>query len=551
MSPSCGLTDVTGDDAAFYGALPTVPTTTTSTGGGGSGDDGSGDDGTDKITSLAVALAIDTCDPTDPNKAWRCVTCNEDAGKALMSPIIDPYTKWDTSNASFSYSMFMTAYEKTTIDGTVSWGDYLSAFYGSTVILECAVGSAFDTINCNTDVNCDGSSIPVAAYMVLSSYIRVYSFYQAWWNALDSVLTDWGSIGMNFASTFVHTKSNIGLQMDAWLFDTVMDSVGGQVWNKLSKSASLPEDSPKTEKAEEIFNSAYGEATEKLKNVLGLDKLDPDPDEELSDMTVLAKAIVKYQQNSVSAYANWLLNDSSPEAMAAFSNQVRYGTYFNLPETSTEDIRLQAKKLTIAGLVTYSWQYEQSLWPVIVVANDDDADLEFSHNLYKLSDDEVSGSRAIYDGKTFYLLGVLPCDVYDTKARSCPSATWTSLSGYDQLDGTHEEWGNLTMSELIESSWEGYKLNGYANGYNITEHTDAYTLTDGDSGDTSIYRYVNGVLSPGYFSVPMCTLGLASINWNAVIGDEDFAVGACDNFPCCTCEELGLSSCDDEVITTS
>lgn len=87
---------------------------------------------------------------------------------------------------------------------------------------------------------------------------------------------------------------------------------------------------------------------------------------------------------------------------------------------------------------------------------------------------------------------------------------FSALPGLTALNRTYE-WGNLTFGELIVSSYNGYVLNGNANGYSLQDSSDGAYYTDG-SGTKGTVPWTAGVETPGVLQVPMCNYSVAYTN---------------------------------------
>lgn len=492
------------------GTLPTVPGSTTDVGTG----EGTCEDGT----------------------SWRCLVCTNEDDRDLVAALLSPYERWLNAEAQNSVSDFALWYsQQGNTDG--QFGNYLTSYYDSTIDLTCIVGGNVN-INCWSDASCDNSQLTLAGYLVISSYVRIFRFYQSWWDALDDVLIGWGSISDDFVDTFVHKNNDVAATLNRWLLETVLEAVGGKLWGGFSKGLDLPEDNDAVSVAEGAFEDAYGQASDKLVEYLGLSE---DDDDASADMAEAATQVISIQKDAVGNYTNWLLGGGI-DAVDQFISQVAHGTWFQLNNDTTDDARTRARKMTMAKLIPFAWSHDGTFMPVIIVSdNADDTDNPFSALTEYITADQAKSVRYNYNGKTFWAMGFESCEGWSTVSDKCTSTStpFSMLDGHGDLDGSVEEWGYLSLEEMVQSSWLGYKLNGYANGYDITTADNAEHILD-ESGNTSRYQYLQGVLSPGYVSIPMCKVALARVNWKA--GDKD----SCDTFPCCSCDTYGLSGCDDD-----
>lgn len=527
-------------------------TTATDTGTGtGLGLTGASTSSTKKILSAEIGECSDGGD-----FEFRCLLCSSETDREGVSLQYTPPIKWSNALAQASIGTFNTWYKDAVANddfaGTdiKTWGAALSYFYDSTVALNCVVGGDDGTnVNCDSDLACDGEVYTLAGSLVMSSFVRIFLFYESWWSALDDTYSDWSGIKDDFKDAFVYEGDTILAELNEWLFDTLLDSATGMLWSRYGGSLSLPSDdeeedgSPVSDLASAAYDEAYTQVTDKIKSQIDFGGGGSDD----TDLGALATQIIQDQKYAIGNYSEWLLGGSD-DAVEEFASQVRYGTWLQMTNTTVDETRSRVKKMSIARLLPYAWN-QNGMWPVIVAAPEGDDTPKFRSTPYyglSLDSDKVEAASVNYDGKTFWLLGMVDCTSYSEKDYACRSTEWSLLNGYDQLDGDHAEWGNLNIEELVTSAWEGYKLNEYANGYNITSTDGASHYLDG-SGSTSKYDYVNGVMTPGFVSIPICSFDLATINW-----DETSNTGQtqdkykCATYPCCSCEFYGASGCDEE-----
>lgn len=129
--------------------------------------------------------------------------------------------------------------------------------------------------------------------------------------------------------------------------------------------------------------------------------------------------------------------------------------------------------------------------------------------------------------RSMVLLSTARCLVHFPVA---PTQTWRtpygvglvlpiSLSGESQHDFFSLQY---TVSKIqtnsFFSSWDGYKKNGYKNGYQVA--------SDGSDSGTDII-FENGVLTPGFASLPVCELTEAMENLSKYDNNHRYP-----GFPC-------------------
>ncbi|KAK4694936.1 dihydroxy-acid dehydratase, partial [Lecanoromycetidae sp. Uapishka_2] len=75
------------------------------------------------------------------------------------------------------------------------------------------------------------------------------------------------------------------------------------------------------------------------------------------------------------------------------------------------------------------------------------------------------------------------------------------LSGISSLNASTPTWGNLSVNDLAESSWEGYKANNYTMPYGAVPILEGYVV----SGDASV-DWGPSILTPGAVNLTICPL---------------------------------------------
>jgi hypothetical protein len=271
----------------------------------------------------------------------------------------------------------------------------------------------------------------------------------------------------------------------------------------------------------------------------------------LSDIQTYITTVVNAQMTALNtSYAS--LISGSAESQKKWQSATGNGTWLGIGDgVSMPDLVSTIKKQLMANILSYAWNVTYDYVPVIIMTDvEGDTSNPFSSDLTEssqLSDDDAEASRYSISGsgKTFWLVGANACtaDVdnqYIGYGCSEPSTMFRALPGLTALNGSYE-WGNLSFSELIVSSYGGYVLNGNANGYSLQDSSDGSYYTDG-SGTKGTVPWTAGVETPGVFQVPMCNYSVAYTNQLAVQW-QLATVAPPANYPCSlSCDDLGFSS---------
>ena len=127
-----------------------------------------------------------------------------------------------------------------------------------------------------------------------------------------------------------------------------------------------------------------------------------------------------------------------------------------------------------------------------------------------MSDSTAAQTHVCYGGFTFYVLNVVwNTDPLLEYANSLHGLILAALPGgtFDSMQNPY--WANLSLDDLVISSFEGYKKNGMKNGYSL-QMNDLY----GNNG----ILFGDGVRTPGFTSLPLCDLDtlLGFLQWKSV-----------------------------------
>ncbi|KAF7555911.1 hypothetical protein G7Z17_g1835 [Cylindrodendrum hubeiense] len=122
-------------------------------------------------------------------------------------------------------------------------------------------------------------------------------------------------------------------------------------------------------------------------------------------------------------------------------------------------------------------------------------------NLHWMVDPEKSKRMAVcYNGHTFFV-GFPTFSGYTSSDNPRGVKLWALPGGEnDIMDG--ERWGGLTLKDIVISVYEGYRMNGYKNGATV-KLSDAVDV----KGAKTEAILGNGVRTPGYVPIPICTEG--------------------------------------------
>lgn len=136
-----------------------------------------------------------------------------------------------------------------------------------------------------------------------------------------------------------------------------------------------------------------------------------------------------------------------------------------------------------------------------------------------MSDSTVAQTHVCYDNKIFYVVNPTWWNnrgiVSHINFEALPGGTFDTLSG--------GKWGGVRLDDFVISAYNGYKLNGNKNGYQMPDQSK---IVDGSGAEGDII-FAAGVQTPGFTKLPVCDLKTVKDNlskWN-------YESRPCD-FPC-------------------
>ncbi|ETS84382.1 hypothetical protein PFICI_02407 [Pestalotiopsis fici W106-1] len=465
---------------------------------------------------------------------WNTLFCNVTADEDLILTSYSAAERWENAYAQHAYSCFESWYlnaEKADELGFFeSWEETVLYYMGyKNYQMKCLIDSG---TNCDQDISCSGNDYTLAAYLVSGSMVRIKNFYNDWYDALDQVASSFDS--EDFKETFANgEEDSIVDQLNKWALNMIFEAAGSLIFRGLSTSFGSA-----GEKAEEYLGSSYESFTE-----WAVDKIMPSDNDgvKLSVIDSLLNDTIYTSQKALEDYVTEIFNGSGT-SMAHLYNQIQGGTWLHIADEKVSDVRETTKKFVISQVLQPAWALATSSSIVIIVSDDkDDTSNPFAGG--GLNADEAESVRYSYDGQTFWLVRMKECTSYGYQSDSCSSDPWAAVHGHAALE-TSDAWG-LNKTDIIVSSNEGKKLNGGENGYVLQDAGDGAYFLNG-AGDKSSWVYENGVQTPGVFSYPICSYDLAHINWS-VANSKGSSVDICSTYPCCSCDELGVTggSCED------
>ncbi|GAM43051.1 hypothetical protein TCE0_044f17555 [Talaromyces pinophilus] len=532
----------------------------------------------EEITGLGGQWIPPTCDGNASN--WRCIDCNnsteivdaatpalEWAG-ALTDEALDEACSW--------YSNITSSLQKNPHDPT-SWSSNILYYMGYSDEWVCEISAA--PSSCDQDMACEiyETGMPVALCLVATTMSHMRDFYTNWYMGLNDASTElssqtanvsaypplnrrvfWASFNnawKQFKTTFAPDQDpTLGDEIGQWIVDQLLSVVGGGIWSLVSKNIVTKYAGDKA--ADELsgyWDDIWGDISDDVDAAVNSTGFVPS----LSDIQSYLSDLVGTQMTAVNQVFNQTFNGSTA-SQEKFKSYAANGTWSVVNITDLPDTLQTITQQLMVNLLVYAWNLTEVYQPVIITTDvQDDTSNPFvlldglpglDGNKNELSDDDAKASRYSIpgSGKTFWLVAANKCQSWSgtnvqdgSPICDSPSRLFQVLPGLTQLNGSVTAWGNLTYTSLIESAYGGYVLNGNANGYDISSNPDGPYITSSDGSKSSV-PWTAGIATPGVFEVPICNYTVAAWTTLAVSWDETDTYPACPNFPCCTCEELGV-----------
>ena len=131
-----------------------------------------------------------------------------------------------------------------------------------------------------------------------------------------------------------------------------------------------------------------------------------------------------------------------------------------------------------------------------------------------MTDDTAAQTHVCYNGQTFYVLNAnWDPQANDCIAKECPVGAPDAYQ-FQQLPGgtfnvlSGGKFGGVRLDDIVISSWQAYQLNGNKNGYQIPDES---MVIDGQGTEGDLI-FQNGIQTPGFISLPICTDVAKTIN---------------------------------------
>ncbi|KAH6995181.1 hypothetical protein EDB80DRAFT_897412 [Ilyonectria destructans] len=434
---------------------------------------------------------IDTVDPAS-------VSCDDEYLNDANSLGAD---RWTAAGAEIAFKLATanwTLDEASDDPSRLSFSEYIANLYNARDLMVCEnMGDG----PCQTTMLCSDASQP-AAYLILNSFVAIHVLQNNIYSGLQDAMNEIQNKMTTFQEVFspaAEPKSN-GWLMDLLSVTQFVVGLGSAfAWNIAFKSASIAANPNTYGFYQESTNGALA-----LGFSIGKSHI-PAASDLQNDLTTTMGLIFESWIDSQFDFLHELFSGSS-DGMLTLGSLMQDGLALDMTrDLDLEDMSNEAQKLIFSQMLPLAWDQStveindipsEKMYPMILMVPDDC--VTSGDNLNWVVDEDKSDQMSVcYDGHTFFVgfptFTGLSSDDNPERLR-----LWALPGGEnDELDGS--KWGGLTLEDLVISAFEGYKLNGYKNGYTAPSF-------DGTTEQATIMME-KGVRTPGFISLPICTEG--------------------------------------------
>ncbi|KPM40529.1 hypothetical protein AK830_g6050 [Neonectria ditissima] len=443
-----------------------------------------------------------------------------------------PDLRWDAAGAGWAYKV---ASARWTIDqlsdtpSSLSFTEFIGNLFNSKDLLVCtnmADGPCQDTMTCD-DVN------QPAGFLILNSFVSLHVFRRTVYDSLQGAMNQM----QNSMGLFQDIFSPADTPDSSWLNDvlTVFQFVVGigsaYSWNIALKGSKLITNSNTYAFAQESANAAIGLGFTWAKTHL------PTASEIQNDLTNSMGNLFQVWIESELEFLKTLFSGAS-DSILTLESLIDKGLALEI----TRNLDLGgfvnvAQKIMYAKLLPLAWKTSSvkikdlpsgPMHPMILMLPDD-CDSSNGELTSYVDNEKAENMKVCHDKHTFFV-GFPTWKGVSKSDHISRLVVWALPGGeHDVLNGA--DWGGLTLDDIVISSYEGYRLNDYKNGYSIPENSQ---IVDGTGSQGSLIMEM-GIQTPGFMSLPICTpqkLERVSSKWNANVINGHAIDDLLEQIPC-------------------
>ncbi|KAH6988123.1 hypothetical protein BKA56DRAFT_612847 [Ilyonectria sp. MPI-CAGE-AT-0026] len=376
---------------------------------------------------------------------------------------------------------------------------------------------------CNTMVQCDDTSFP-AGYLILNSFVAIHQVHQNRYNGLDSAMNQMQNSMGKFTETFAPqiSDSSVVLREILSSFALVIGVASAYSWNTVIKTAKIFNSDNEDWRgvAKDSFNAAVTFAISISRDHI------PTAADLQNDLTEAMGKFVGKWMEAEAAYVNKIFS-GEVGTLNTLYGLIQDGMQGAVPTgTDLATLKDEGQKIVYTKMIPAAWKVAPGEFSPFILATDNACSSVGEGDLAGHIDDSTAAQiHVCYDNKIFYVgtpeyrnnMG----NLIDWKINSLPGGTYDNLKG--------EEWGGVTLDDIVISSWDGYKLNGNQNGYQMPENSEAI---DGNGNNGNII-FEAGTRTPGFSNMPICDI--KTLTNNLKYCNKNYEGFPCRQFSTTTC----------------
>ncbi|TIC89566.1 hypothetical protein CH35J_012629 [Colletotrichum higginsianum] len=438
-------------------------------------------------------------DDDDDKDRWEDVTCSD---PHITDAKVAADVRWESAEANSSWKAALDAWQSYEPEGEavkLKFPAFISDFYGGPEGWDCQ-----DPVNtpCSTTIQCDDTKYP-AGFMVLNSFAKLHDIYQKYHEALqDAQLSISAAMG-DFTTTFApQLKPKDNSVLIKTILDVLMLGIGvasAGLWNIVLKDAAIFAVDKFRSFAKDSFNSAVSSSFALAKDNL---KTAKDAVSVQNDLTSSMGALFDVWKNTQADYLSEVFSGTNESTLEMLDSLIRDGMMNMVPvDINLSEMVKLVQKIMFGQMIPVAWAVAPAAFTPFVLKTGDKCSDTLPETLDPfMTQDTHKKAGVCWNGNQFYVLSV-GTDGVDVQAdtpglpRSDPPFQLLSGGTNDVLDG--KNWAGITLEDIVVSSYSGYLKNGNRNGYNVS--------FDDSDGTVDELMLADGVRTPGFFSLPVCT----------------------------------------------
>ncbi|KAH7116567.1 hypothetical protein B0J13DRAFT_571689 [Dactylonectria estremocensis] len=427
--------------------------------------------------------------------SWSNATCSI---KEITDASYNPDVRWASVDSENAWSAVATSWNKNALgtgQSILPFPMMVSNFFHGPEHMNCQdVGDG----TCNTMIQCHDTSLP-AGYLILNSFVAIHQVHQNRWHGLDAGMNQMQNSMARFTDTFAPqlTDGSRVIREILTSFAFIAGLGSAYSWNTVIKASKIFSNDDWRGVAKDAFNSAIAFSISTARDHL------PTATDLQSDLMESMGHFVGKWMDAEADYVKKIFS-GSVDTLPTLHGLLQNGMQGAVPVgTDLATLKDESQKIVYTKMIPAAWKVAPAGFSPFILVSDNSCTDTAQGDLAGHIDDSVAAKTHVcYDNKIFYLVTPQYTNnkgyVMSWKLNALPGGTSDSL----------KQWGGVSVDDLVISSWDGYKLNGYKNGYQMPPDSKAI---DGN-GNTGNIIFEAGVRTPGFSSLAICDVATMLTN---------------------------------------